>query len=999
MRNLPFSARRSVPLIATALLFAAFMPGGEPQQYVALADAPKAKIGFNAQIRPILSNSCFQCHGPDEKKRSAKLRLDLREEAMAAGVIVPGKPEESELLKRAMAHGDDQMPPPDSKKPALTAAQIATMRQWILEGANYEPHWSFAPLSDAPPPTVQNKVWPKNPIDNFILARLETEGVKPSPEADKTTLLRRVTLDLTGLLPTPDETRAFLNDKAPDAYEKVVDKLLASPHYGERWGRHWLDQARYADSNGYTVDNERQMWPYRDWVIKAFNDDMPFDEFTIEQLAGDLLPNATKSQIIATAYHRNTGINEEGGTNPEQFRNEAVVDRTNTTATVWLGLTAGCAQCHTHKFDPITHREYYQLFAFFNSGEDVNNKGATVAVARDEVFGKAAAISPADVQKAQAAWEKQELARITPQSGTANVEWGNAQYVEYDTENNAGFQLLPDNSLLSDGKGSANDTYRVVAKTNLDKIAAMRLRVMPHESLPKNGPGTAGNGNFVLTTLEVTLDGVAQKIASARADHEQPNYAVIGALDDDPKSGWAINVGPGSTVKMNAPHEAIFYFEKPIVPAGKTLQIRLKHELNDRYLIGRFALDFAATPPPAPAVATDGAGPLREALQTPPDKRSDAQKKIVHAAFEPNRPRPNTVELMVMKEKAQPRQTFILQRGDFLRPDDKTGPLEPDTLKVLPPLKHEARATRLDLAKWLVAPNNPLTPRVTMNRIWLRYFGHGIVETDEDFGSQGAAPTNPELLDWLAKEFIQRGWSQKAMHRLIVTSATYRQSSRARPDLMEKDPLNTWLARQNRLRVEAEIVRDAALSASGLLTETVGGPGVRPPQPDGVYSFTQTKKTWTAATGPDRYRRALYTLFYRSAPYPLLTTFDSPDFQTVCTRRPRSDTPLQSLTLANDPAFIEIAQGLAARTLKEANGDDARLKHLFMLALSREPSPKEQAILQGYLNKQKAAFAADANVAKLLLSKDLEAGDAPTNAAWVCVARAVLNTDAFITRE
>ncbi|HEY0074051.1 MAG TPA: DUF1549 domain-containing protein, partial [Abditibacteriaceae bacterium] len=441
MRNVSFSALRALSLLG---IVAWLLSGASSakQQYIALADTPatKAKLRFNKDIRPILSNSCFLCHGPDEKKRSAKLRLDVREAAIEHGALVPGKPDESELLKRVMAHGDEQMPPPDSVKPRLTDRQIATLRQWILEGAEYEPHWAFASIAEVAPPIVANKTWPKNPIDNFILARLESEKIQPSSPADKATLLRRVHLDLTGLLPTPDEVRAFENDKAPDAYEKVVDKLLASPHYGERWGRHWLDQARYADSNGYTFDNERPMWPYRDWVIKAFNDDMPFDQFTIEQLGGDLLPNPTKSQLIATAFHRNTGINEEGGTDPEQFRVEATVDRTNTTATVWLGLTMGCAQCHTHKFDPITHKEYFQMFAFFNNNEDVNNKGATIAVARDEVFGKAQPISPADVAKAQEAWEKKELARLAPQAATqAPTTWSNPQYAEYDTENNAGF--------------------------------------------------------------------------------------------------------------------------------------------------------------------------------------------------------------------------------------------------------------------------------------------------------------------------------------------------------------------------------------------------------------------------------------------------------------------------------------------------------------------------------------------------------------------------------
>lgn len=1010
------------------------LPGltAEPKKYVpvvskaaakkvaakaAPAVARKNKIGFNDQIRPILSNSCFACHGPDDKKRFAGLRLDTREGAIeetdGVAAIVPGKPEKSVLMERVAAHDlEERMPPPESKKPYLTAAQIALLRQWITEGADYEPHWAFAPLRDAKPPVVRNVRWPRNSIDNFILARLEKEGLQPAPEADRATLIRRVYLDLTGLLPSPSEVRAFVGDRRPNAYEVVVDGLLKSPHYGERWGRHWLDQARYADSSGYTVDNERTMWPYRDWVIKAVNDDMPFDQFTIEQLAGDLLPNAQKSQLIATAFHRNTGINEEGGVNAEQFRNEAVVDRTNTTATVWLGLTTGCAQCHTHKFDPITHREYYEMFAFFNHTEDANNRGPTVQVAKGEVFGET---RPAETMLAaqQTAWEKQELTRLTAPVADGNpVQWVPAQYVEYVTEGNAGFKLLPDNSLLSDGRGGPNDTYRVVAKSTLEKVAVLRLRVLPHESLPKNGPGTAANGNFVLTAVEVTLDGKPVKIATASADHEQPGYPAAATLDGKGPTGWAINAPPNSKVKVNSAHEAVFYFEKPIVPGDKALQVRLKHELNDRYLIGRFDLAFSATAPPPPISESTAA--LLEALKVPSDKRSDKQRSTILEAYLPNRPQqPNTVELMVMKERAQPRQTLILQRGDFLRPDTKVGPLEGNVLRVLPPLKAQGRATRLDLARWIVREDNPLTPRVTMNRVWMRYFGQGIVETDDDFGSQGAQPSHPELLDWLGREWMRRKWSMKAMHRQIVTSATYRQSSKIRPELQEKDPLNRLLARQGRLRVEAEIVRDQALSASGLLTPTIGGPGVRPPQPAGVYAFTQTKKVWTASEGADRYRRAMYTVFYRSAPYPLLGTFDSPDFQTTCTRRPRSNTPLQSLTLANDPAFLEITQGLTARVLREVKTDgatkdkksseaallDRQLKHAFFLSLSRSPSAKELSILRSYYNRQKRLFGAKPNAAAALLSAELKQGDQISAAALVCVARAILNADAFVTRE
>jgi len=722
--------------------------------------APAQEVSFNRDIRPILSNKCFFCHGPDEKTREAGLRLDTREGALADldgfSAVVPGNPDDSELLFR-VAHddADELMPPPEAKKGRLTKSEIALLRRWIEQGAPYQGHWSFEPLAETTPPTS----WTGNPIDSFVDASLARLEITPSPAADPATLIRRLSLDLTGLLPTPEETAAFINDKGPDAWPSLVDRLLASPHYGERWGRHWLDQARYADSHGYSVDGGRDMWPFRDWVIKALNDDLPFDRFTIEQLAGDLLPNATKSQLIASAFHRNTLINQEGGSDREQFRVESVIDRVNTTGAVWLGLTVGCAQCHTHKFDPITHREYYQLFAFFNNTEDANDTGPTVEVKQYEV------------------------------------------------------------------------------------------------------------------------------------------------LD-------------------NAPAEAA----------------------------------------------------------------------------------PRTGKLMVMRELAKPRPTLILTRGDFTRPDKEVGELTPDVLsKVKPALPDPtSRRNRLDLAKWLVDPANPLTSRVTVNRTWMRYFGRGLVETEEDFGTQGSPPTHPDLLDDLSRRFIEDGWSMKSLHRLIVTSETYRRSSMARPDLADLDPRNLLLARQSRLRLDAEIIRDAALSASGLFSPVIGGPGVFPPQPEGIYAFTQNRKSWQTSSGPDRFRRAMYTVFYRSAPYPLLSTFDAPDFQTVCTHRVRSNTPLQALTIANDPAFLEIAQGLAARLLRDVPGElEPRILRACQLTLCREPSHEELAILSSYVRQQSEDFSQDETAARALLSDELRSSPVPPAeaAALVGLARALLNTDNFITRE
>lgn len=732
------------------------------------------ELGFNRDIRPILSNTCFPCHGPDEKKRAGGLRLDVREAATAVmesgrAAIVPGQPDESELMRRVLVHDEDeQMPPPQAKRPPLSAEDVATLKTWIRAGAPYEVHWAFQPVKKTIPPAVRQETWVRNDIDRFILSRLEAEGIAPSPEADPATLARRLALDLTGL---PIETDMPESVEAKGSYESFVESQLASPHHGERWGRHWLDQARYADSNGYAIDGDRPMWPFRDWVIAAINDDLPFDQFTIEQLAGDLLPEATKFQRAATAFHRNTLINEEGGVDPEQFRVESVVDRVRTTGTVWLGLTIGCAQCHTHKYDPLTHKEYHRLLAYFNSGKDRNDKGATIPIVEGELLQRT----------------------------------------------------------------------------------------------------------------------------------------------------------------------------------------------------------------PVQAVADEGAGA--------PEEKPVADTRTAH--------------LMVMEDLPEPRETYVMIRGDFTRPDRETGSLTPGIPAIFgTPLSAEVpdrHSTRLDLARWLVSPDNPLTARVTVNRVWMRYFGRGLVETEEDFGTQGTPPSHPELLDWLAAEFIKGGWSMKALHRLIVTSATYRQSSRNRPDLIDKDPQNILLARQSRLRVEAEIIRDLALSAGGLLNRKLGGPSVRPPQPEGVYAFTQQAKKWETSTGSDRYRRGLYTFFYRSAPYPLFGTFDAPDFQTTCTRRSRSNTPLQSLALANDPVFLECSRGLARRIMQDVPGPflenlESRLARAFVLALHRPASPRELNLLYQHAQRQWTRFqSAPAEAAAM--------ADTLEEAVLTSAARVLLNLDSFITRE
>ena len=800
------------------------------------------KLDFNRDIRPILSDKCFQCHGPDEETLEGDVRLGERASAVGAKAIVPGSPELSEALARILSDDPDEVMPPPKTKKVVTPAEAETLRRWIAEGAEYKGHWAFEPVSATQPPTG------KNPVDHFVRRELASRDIAPSPEADPATLIRRLSLDLTGLLPAPDRVDSFLAayGKDPDAaVAALADELLASPHYGERWGRHWLDQARYADSNGYSIDGDREMWPYRDWVLRAINEDMPFDRFTIEQIAGDLLPNATKSQLVASGFHRNTLINQEGGTDPEQFRNEEVVDRVNTTGAVWLGLTLGCAQCHTHKYDPITHREYFELFAFFNHGTDINNTGATVEVSEGEMF-----LKDPDPAKLKAIDEaKAALAKVNATTANRQVEWEKVELTK-----------------------TANDTK--------ETPLLLALRALPDKRT---------NDQKKLLSAEF-----------AKVDTEK-TAATKGLTD-----------------------------------------------------------------------ALSGLG-----LGAP-------------------------VNMMVMRDLPQARETFVHLRGSFLDHDRKTGPLSPGVPAALPPLPESAvkkeRADRLDLAHWLVRPDHPLTPRVTVNRVWMRYFGKGIVATENDFGMQSSFPTHPELLDWLAHDFVANGWSMKRLHKLIVTSSTYRQSSHARPDLEETDPLNHLLARQNRLRVEAEIVRDAALSASGQLHPKVGGPPVRPPQPEGVYAFTQNKKSWTAATVPDRYRRALYTQFYRSAPYPLLTTFYSPDFHSVCSGRVRSNTPLQSLTLANDESLFELAQGLGARLMREVESDDtARIRHAFLLCYSRPPAEAELNAVASFRETQVASFRNDPAAAAEVAPKSSQ--DPAEAASWTTVARALMNTDEFITRE
>jgi mono/diheme cytochrome c family protein len=962
------------------------------------AFAAEPAIRFNRDIRPILSDNCFACHGPAEE-RGGELRLDARDDAIedrgGYAAIVPGKPDESEILRRILSHdADEVMPPPKAKKPKLTPAQIELLRRWIAEGAAYQNHWAFEPLEKVTPPASTadaTLAWARNPIDAFVEARLQAEGLTPSPEAPMEILLRRVALDLVGLQPTPEEIAAFVADPSPDAYERAVDRLLASPHHGERWGRHWLDQARYADSNGYSVDSERTMWPYRDWVIDAINRDMPFDTFTIQQLAGDLLPGATKPQRIATGFHRNTMINQEGGTKPEQFRNEAAVDRVNTTAAVWLGLTAGCAQCHSHKYDPLSHKEYFQLFAFFNSDVDVNNVADTVEVVQGEFSGSPGPVSRAELDAAD------RLLRDTRAAVGDRLQAWLAAWPSIESDPSA---LA--NPWTTAGEAAAETTP--AGKTKPKITIDLAPLAKPAVALRLRLPAAESDKPFVLQEASLTADGKPVGLMTAFASAERPRFAAAQAVDGKRDTGWSIDAKEQAGAQGG--EVAIVIVPREPVPAAAPLKLQVEFAGGDNPIPGRVAIDATSHAPLAP-LAPAAIGVLADAIKASRSPAADDGPKEAevleafaavdleqHAvAFDRRQLRRRAVigDTMVMKMLPKPRETFVHLRGDYLSPDTKLGPLAADTPAFLPPMRPAAAAepvapaTRLELAKWLVRPDNPLTPRVTVNRVWMRYFGSGLVETENDFGTQGTAPTHPELLDWLAGEFVRNGWSMKRLHRLIVTSATYRQSSVHRADLAAKDPRNLLLGRQNRVRLDAEVIRDTALVAAGLFCGDIGGPSVHPPQPDGVYAFTQAGKAWPTDTGPQRYRRSLYTMFYRSAPHPLFTTFDAPNFSTTCTRRIPSNTPLQSLMLANDPIFIEATAAIGDRVLAADQRSDAdaaaRIDRMFRLCVARSPTAGERQAAEDFL----------------LLNRETFPQGSPE--PWRALARGILNTDAFVTRE
>jgi hypothetical protein len=895
-------------------------------------------------------------------------------------------------------------------------------------------HWAFkAPVRPAVPKRTTN------PIDAFVLPRLEREGLSPSPEADKVTLARRLYLDLIGLPPTPQEVDAFVADTAPDAYEKLVEKLLASPHHGERWARHWLDAARYADSDGYEKDKSRQVWAYRDWVIDALNRDLPYDRFVAEQIAGDLLPNAAQDGVVATGFLRMSMLNEEGGVDPEQFRMDGMFDRMDAVGKAVLGLSVACSQCHDHKFDPISQEEYYRLFAFLNNDHEAQ-KVVYSAAERMTIATLAGKMRKID----------DDLRHTTPDWAERMAKWEAAEEdqpnwtvvgVENAGDNSQRYIPQKDGSILAQGYAPTKFSTLMRGPSPLKTATAFRLEQLTHPDLPCNGPGRSQTGTSALTEfiVEVEKNGKRERVkfADATADFNPPERELEKCYDDKSKkrrvtgpvgfaidgkddTAWGIDAGPG---RRNVPRVAVFVPEKPLDLDGATLHFNLKQNHggwnSDDHMnhnLGRFRLSVTDA---AGKVTADTVPPrVREILSTPAAKRTAAQTEAVFAHWRTTVPEwkaandevealweqwPAGSTSLVVQSRAEPRETHVLKRGDFLKPTEKVDAGVPAALHPLP----DDKATgRVALAKWLVDRKSPTTARAFVNRVWQAYFGNGLTTTPEEFGTQGEKPSHPELLDWLAVEFMEptgaKPWSIKHLHRLIVTSATYRQSSKVTPELLAKDPNNRLLARGPRVRVEGEVVRDVALAAGGLLNRKVGGPSVYAPAPGFLFlpPASYGPFEWVEAQGEDRYRRGLYTFRRRSTPYPALAVFDAPIGEQSCVKRARTNTPLQALTALNETIFVECARALGARAMNEGGKTDAeRIAFAFRLCVARKPTADELAVLTALLEKQRKRLAANPEAAAEVVGAKGKPVDAAEPAAFALVARVLLNLDETITKE
>ena len=996
---------------------------------VCLAD----DIQFNRDVRPILSNRCFECHGPDSATREAGLRLDQREAAIAAAesgsrAIVPTDPKRSELLRRVMSHDPDERMPPADGPARLSDEQVRVLTKWIEQGAEYQPHWAFVPPKAVVVPAVGSQ-WARNDIDQFVLARLKSQDRKPAAEASRETLIRRVAFDLTGLPPTIDEIDAFVADRSASAYEKMVDRYLESPAYGEHMARHWLDLARYADSNGYQYDTERQQWVWRDWVIDAYNRNMPFDKFTIEQLAGDLLPNATPQQRLATGFNRNHGVTIEGGVIDEEYRTEYVMDRLVTTGSTWLGLTVGCARCHDHKFDPLSQKEFYQLYAFFNQVPERGLNGfapqeripSPLAKSRFEELDEQIARAkkklsePANFDRQFAAWTKE----VSTATG-----WETLTPIRATSTGGSTLTKQDDGSLIAGGANPRKDIYDITARTLAAAMTAVRLEALTHPSLPGGGPGRHSNSNFVLTEFEATAVSVAAptktqriKFVRAVADYSQQNYEVAKAIDGNATNngGWAVD-GPS----RKKPATAMFVADRPFgFAAGTELRFRLRHEANfATHGIGRPRLSVSTATPETLAlkgVPSD----IRAAARKPAARRTSAETKLLREYFLTNHNPLDAVKqriaglekqkaeayppTMIMRDQPKLRATHVLNRGQYNEPKEAVTAGVPN---VFQPMQPDAPRNRLGLAKWLTHPDHPLTARVAVNRYWQRLFGMGLVKTSEDFGVQGELPSHPKLLDWLAREFVRSGWDVKQMQKLIVSSATYRQSSHVGAVAYQNDPENRLLARGPRMRLDGEEVRDGSLAVSGLLLTQVGGRSVYPYQPKGLWMELNNRPGYSKAyphakTGDQLYRRSIYTYWKRTVPSPMLKTFDAPEREFCTVRRSRTNTPLQALVLLNGPQFVEAARHLGQRMLDHKGSADDKIAWAFRTVTSRQPTRDEVSVLRETYDAAFRRAKADPTVVTKLLAVGESRSDAQNEtelAAFASVARLLMNLNEAIAK-
>ncbi len=997
------------------------------------SDAVQAELEFNRDIRPILSNKCFACHGPDANKREADLRLDQAASATQVRgeyqVVFPGDAEQSELVSRILSHdSDEQMPPPEFNKP-LTVEEISLLKQWIVEGAKWQDHWSFSPLTRPELTGLETQVSNHSSIDTAILAELKKRGMDQLEVADPRTLLRRLSFDITGLPPTPEDVRAFELDHSQTSYETAVDQLLQSPHFGERMAIYWLDLVRYADTLGYHGDQERSVSPYRDYVINAFNKNMPFDQFTIENLAGDLLPEPTLDQKVASTYNRLNRASGEGGVQPKEYLAKYVSDRVRTTGAVWLGTTIGCAECHDHKFDPFTTKDFYSFGAFF---ADVKEQGIVSGANYIEQMPV-----PTPEQSQQEATLKDKLASLqnqydarSPELEAAYVEWQSAGLksgglwevitpVSATGDSGTTLTILEDKAVLASGTNPDRETYQVKFQTMAQQIAAVRIEILPDSSLPNNGPGRAGNGNLVVNAIGMTSGDQTATWKTAVASHSQDGFEAK-QLAENNSQGWALLPETGKA------HQLILVAKEPLQLAEleqgslHSFQLTIQQNHGSNHTIGKFRVHIATEPLEAnEALASTE---MVELLKLGAGERSAEQEQQLFNMFRASTPLLKNIreELALIKKQltdlqqsvlttlvtvsTTPREMRVLPRGDWMNDTGEiVQPAVPTFLSQSDPAMSNAeRRNRLDLAKWLVARENPLVARTFVNRLWMLFFGQGLSRSVDDLGSQGEWPTHPELIDWLAVEFIENGWNVKHMIKLIVMSHTYRLSSTPTAQLQKRDPYNYFYGRQSRWRLDAEMVRDNALSISDLLVTQVGGKSARPYQPAGYWDqLNFPKRTYQHDTNQNQYRRGLYTHWQRTFLHPSMLAFDAPSREECTAQRERSNTPLQALVLLNDPTYVEAARVFAEHIVQQATAPEDRLNWAYQKAMQRNANDEELAVLSGLLEQQVAYYTSNPEEANKLAASGLAPSanaDTIEVAAWTGIARVILNLKETITR-